>query len=76
MLSLPLLSRVRLWLTNLIDWLILLVCQYRLVHLYEHQVAEMLVTPYNYKVPQDMFKNVPHVKKKCGKNAVEKFAER
>ena len=32
LLSLPLLSRVRLWLANLIDWLIWLVHQFRLVH--------------------------------------------
>ena len=29
----------------------------------------------NYKVPQDIIKNVPYVKK-CGKNASETFAER
>ena len=31
----------------------------------------------HYKVPQDMFKNVPFVKTECGnKNASETFAER
>ena len=31
----------------------------------------------SYKVPQEMFKNVPQVKTKCGdKNASETFAER
>ena len=41
----------------------------------KHQLAEMLLTACNYnnyKVPQDMFKNVPYDKK----NAGEPFAER
>ena len=35
-----------------------------------------LVIIFCYKVPQGMFKNVPHFKTKCGnKNASETFAE-
>ena len=38
---------------------------------------EQFVIIINYKVPQGMFKNVPHFKTKCGiKNANEAFAER
>ena len=36
-----------------------------------------LVIIINYKVPQGMFKNLPHFKTKCGnKNASVTFAER
>ena len=50
-------------------------------HLNKHQLAKMFLTTcvifISYKVPQEMFKNVPQVKTKCGdKNASETFAER
>ena len=53
LLPLPLLSPVRLWLANLIDWLISLVHQFRLN---EHQLAEMLLIARNYQQLQSYVK--------------------
>ena len=67
----PLLSHVRPGLTNLIS------SSNSIDHLNKHQLAEILLTVIiNYKVSQDVFKNAPHLKLKCGKNTHETFGER
>ena len=58
----------------LTNWLIWLVYQFRFVNFININCYSQLAIIINCKVLQDMFKNVPHIKKKCGKNTTETFA--
>ena len=65
---------MRLWLANLIDWIIWLVHQFQLVHYINIILLKsywQLAIIINYKVPQHMFKNVPHVKKNVARMQVK-----